>query len=61
MRRVFTSPLFWGAVLIIGGGLFLLDTLGIFNISDLLWLIIAGVAGLLFLAVYALIESTGGR
>jgi hypothetical protein len=52
MKRIFSSAIFWGIILILGGGLFLLDTFGMINIGELLWLIITGVAGLLFLAVY---------
>jgi hypothetical protein len=52
MKRIFSSAIFWGIILILGGGLFLLDTFGMINIGELLWLIITGVVGLLFLAVY---------
>ncbi|PWB50907.1 MAG: hypothetical protein C3F13_15490 [Anaerolineales bacterium] len=52
MKKILTSPIFWGVLLILGGVLFLLDTFNIISIDDLLWLIITAVAGVLFVAVY---------
>jgi hypothetical protein len=52
MKKLLSSRLFWGLVLIIGGVLLLLNTFGIIEIGDIFWVVILGVAGLLFLAVY---------
>jgi hypothetical protein len=52
MRKVLTSSLLWGSVLIIGGVLLLLDSTGIFKGGALFWTIAVCVAGLLFLWFY---------
>jgi len=47
--------LFWGLILILGGGLFLADNLGYLNLDSLtpyVWSVIFGAASLLFLALY---------
>jgi uncharacterized membrane protein len=50
--RIFTSRIFWGLVLILGGVLFLLENLGVFQGSALFWGICLVVAGLLFIVYY---------
>jgi hypothetical protein len=52
MQKILSSRLFWGLVLIIGGGLLLLNTFGLIAIADLIWAIILGIGGILFLGVY---------
>jgi hypothetical protein len=52
MQKILSSRLFWGLVLIIGGGLLLLNTFGFIAIADLIWAIILGIGGILFLGIY---------
>jgi hypothetical protein len=52
MKKLLTSRLLWGLILVIGGVLLLLDTFGIFKGGALFWTIVVGVAGLLFLSLY---------
>jgi hypothetical protein len=51
MMKLLTSRIFWGLILVLGGVLLLLDTLGIFKGGALFWTIVSGFAGLLFLSV----------
>lgn len=50
--KILANRIFWGLVLILGGVLFLLQNLGIFQGGDLFWGVCLGVAGLLFLGVF---------
>jgi hypothetical protein len=50
--KLFTSRIFWGLVLIIGGVLFLLENLGIIQGSDLFWGGCLLIGGILFVAYY---------
>jgi hypothetical protein len=52
MRKVLTSSILWGFVLIIGGVLLLLDSTGVFKGGALFWTIALGVVGILFLWFY---------
>ncbi|MFZ2096630.1 MAG: hypothetical protein WAV05_08330 [Anaerolineales bacterium] len=52
MIKMLSSRLFWGLVLVFGGVLLLLDTIGIFEGGALFWTIATGVVGVLFLWVY---------
>jgi hypothetical protein len=52
MVKLISSRLFWGVVLVIGGALLLLDSLGIFKGGALFWTVLSAVAGGLFLSVY---------
>lgn len=52
MFKILSSRLLWGLVLIIGGGLLLLDTFGIFKGGALFWTVLSAVAGVLFLIAY---------
>jgi hypothetical protein len=51
-RKVLTSSILWGFVLIIGGVLLLLDSTGVFKGGALFWTIALGVVGILFLWFY---------
>jgi hypothetical protein len=50
--RYLSSRMLWGLVLIIGGALLLLDTIGLFQGGALFWTIASAVVGILFLSVY---------
>ena len=50
--KILSSRIFWGLVLILGGVLFLLQNLRVFQGGDLFWGVSFGVAGLLFLGVF---------
>ncbi len=52
MFRWLEFRLLWGVLLILGGVLFLLQNLGFFQIGDLFWALILGLAGAFFLSVY---------
>ena len=52
MLKLLNSRIFWGLLLVIGGGLLLLDTFGIFKGGAVLWTILSAIAGVLFLSVY---------
>lgn len=51
--KLLSSRLFWGLLLVIGGVLLLLDTFGIFKGGALFWTLTSGIAGVLFLSLYA--------
>jgi hypothetical protein len=50
--KILSSRIFWGLVLILGGVLFLLQNLEVFQGGDLFWGVSLAVAGLLFLGVF---------
>lgn len=50
--KLFGSRVFWGILLVLGGIALLLENLNIFKVGGLVWGIILGVAGLVFLTVY---------
>ncbi len=52
MHRVLSSRLFWGIILVVGGGLLLLDTFGIFKGGALFWTVASVLAGVLFLSFF---------
>lgn len=52
MKRL-RSRILWGILLVAGGILFLLDSLGIVAVASVLWPLIFGVASLVFLAIFA--------
>ncbi len=50
MNRV-DNRLFWGLLLVVGGILFLLQNMGIFELNNVVWAVLLGLAGLFFLSV----------
>jgi len=53
MIKVLSSRIFWGLVLMIGGMLLLLDTIGVIEGGNLFWTVTTAVIALLFLSLYA--------
>ena len=51
MTQWLNSRIFWGALLILGGVLFLLQNLFGFQYGDLFWALVMGLAGLFFLTI----------
>lgn len=52
MTRWFESRILWGALLILAGGAFLLQNLGILPLGDLFWALLFGLGGVAFLSVF---------
>jgi len=52
MSKWFESRLLWGLLLIVAGGLFLLQNLGLFAASGLVWAILLGLGGMFFIAIF---------
>jgi hypothetical protein len=52
MFRWIESRVLWGILLILGGVIFLLQSLGLFELGDLFWALVFAVAGIFFLAVF---------
>jgi hypothetical protein len=52
MVKILSSRLLWGLVLIVGGTLLLLDTIGIIKGGALFWTVITAFVGVLFWALY---------
>ncbi|HWQ83213.1 MAG TPA: hypothetical protein VN363_01525 [Anaerolineales bacterium] len=52
MLKWFESRVLWGSLLILGGILFLLQNLGVFEIGSLFWGLLFGLAGVFFLSIY---------
>lgn len=52
MNRMLESRVLWGIVLILGGVVFLLQNLGLFELGDLFWALMLGLAGLFFVSVF---------
>lgn len=47
--KLLTSKVFWGLVLVVGGLILLLESMGILEGSEVFWMTACGVAGVLFL------------
>jgi len=52
MTKWLNSRIFWGALLILGGVLFLLQNLFGFQYGNLFWALVMGLAGLFFLTIF---------
>lgn len=52
MKKLLNSQVFWGALLILGGALFLFQNLFGLQIGNLFWALVLGLAGLFFLTVF---------
>ena len=52
MIRWLESRILWGSLLILGGVLFLLQNLGMFELGDLFWALLLGLAGVFFLSLF---------
>ncbi len=52
MSKWLNSRIFWGALLILGGVLFLLQNLFGFQYGNLFWALVIGLAGLFFLTIF---------
>jgi hypothetical protein len=50
--KILTSRIFWGLLLILGGVLFLLQNLNVFEGGALFWMIVLAFLGVLFIAVF---------
>jgi hypothetical protein len=57
MRRL-ELRILWGLLLIVGGILFLLDSLGIAAVGAVVWLVLIGIASLAFLFIFATAPRT---
>lgn len=51
------SPVLWGLLLILGGVLFLLENIGVFQGSGLFWAIILALGGIFFLTIFGGIRT----
>jgi hypothetical protein len=51
------SPIFWGLLFIIGGVLFLLENLGVFQGSGLFWAVVIALGGIFFLTMFGGLRS----
>jgi hypothetical protein len=52
MSKWIESRLLWGLLLIVAGGLFLLQNLGLFEASGLVWALLLGLGGVFFISVF---------
>jgi hypothetical protein len=55
--KLLTSKVFWGLILVIGGVILLLESMGILEGSEVFWMAACAVAGILF--VVALLSNRG--
>ena len=53
MKTILTSKVFWGLMLVVGGLILLLESMGILEGSDIFWIAILSIAGILFLIALA--------
>ena len=59
MLKWLSSQVFWGIMLIVGGVLFLLQNLNVFQGGELFWGVAMGIVGVLFLMPDVLLLSRG--
>jgi len=52
MMKILTSKIFWGLVLVLGGIILLLESLGVLEGSEVFWMAILAIAGILFLIAF---------
>jgi hypothetical protein len=52
MLKWIESRLLWGLLLIVAGGLFLLQNLGLFEASGVVWALLLGLGGVFFVSVF---------
>ena len=52
MTKWIESRLLWGLLLIVAGGLFLLQNLGLFQATGLVWAVLLGLGGVFFVSVF---------
>jgi hypothetical protein len=52
MSKWIESRLLWGLLLIVAGGLFLLQNLGLFEASGLVWAVLLGLGGVFFISLF---------
>ena len=57
MMKLLTSKVFWGLVLVVGGLILLLESMGVLEGSEVFWMAACAVAGVLFLV--ALLSNRG--
>lgn len=50
--KILTSKIFWGLILVLGGIILLLESLGILEGSEVFWMAILAIAGILFLIAF---------
>lgn len=50
--KILTSRIFWGLVLVIGGIILLLESMGVLEGSEVFWMAILAIGGILFLVAF---------
>jgi len=50
--KILTSKIFWGLLLVLGGIILLLESLGVLEGSEVFWMAILAIAGILFLIAF---------
>lgn len=53
MKKILTSKVFWGLMLVVGGLILLLESIGLLEGSDIFWIALLGITGILFLVALA--------
>lgn len=50
--KILTSRIFWGLVLVLGGIILLLESMGVLEGSEVFWMVILAIGGILFLVAF---------